>query len=96
MDQFFSLLLCPLYNRSKNDEFWKIKSKRNDGEIEVETETRKEEPGHAKKIVIDRLTEIINEIKPPKVIKGFSTNEGEEKSSVNDIESAKGVKNQNE
>ena len=32
----------------------------------------------------------------PKLLKDYSTNEGEEKSSVNDIESAKGVKNQNE
>ena len=66
------------------------------GKLKLRQKHEKKNLAMRKKIVIDRLTEIINEIKPPKVIKGFNTNEGEEKSSVNDIESAKGVKNQNE
>ena len=46
---------------------------------------------NAKKCVIDRLTEIINGIKPPEVITGPNTNEGVEESCVNDIETAKGI-----
>lgn len=47
---------------------------------------------YAKKCIIDRITEIINGIKPPEVITGSSTNEGVEESCVNDIDTAKGVK----
>lgn len=53
---------------------------------------RRKNGKNVKKCVIDRITEIINGIKPPEVITGSSTNEGVEESCVNDIETAKGDK----